>query len=172
MHRNPDTCGSVKQLKVITTRELFLLWNTYSEVNAYLGGRSACADVATFLSRHLPAYNSELPIESTMATSRISELSMSILTSTGKIDTYLQRKGLPTISFNALGPGRYGTIPVSPDIEETRVGAVKAVTELLELLQGPSISLKPTVSPPPPRVLCQAGPNTSMYCFASRFWHP
>jgi hypothetical protein len=82
-----------------------------------------------------------------MVASRISELASSILSNTSKIDIFLQENGLPTLSFDALGPGRYGTTPVTPDIEAARVRAVEAVTELLELLQGPSLSLKPTVSP-------------------------
>jgi hypothetical protein len=82
-----------------------------------------------------------------MQTPRISELAKSILANADAIGTYLQEHNQPALSFDALGPGPYGTIPVEPEVEARRVEAVAAATELLELLQGPCSSLRPTVSP-------------------------
>ncbi|KAL3469061.1 S-adenosyl-L-methionine-dependent methyltransferase [Aspergillus californicus] len=79
-----------------------------------------------------------------MPDSQLVQLAKTVLAHATDIDTYLESNNLPPLSFDLKGPGKFGTIPVPPDLEKARYAALEAGTELVELLRGPTGFFKPT----------------------------
>lgn len=78
-----------------------------------------------------------------MASTRIAELAASIQENTRNVDEYLQRKGLPSPSFDEDGPVDFKID--DEDIQKAREVALESSLELHELLLGPALLLRPVV---------------------------
>ena len=75
--------------------------------------------------------------------SRISELAALVSSNTDRVNHYLASKALPSPSFDENGPV---DLKLSPEIEQARIAAIDASTELQALLLGPIDLLRPIVS--------------------------
>ena len=78
-----------------------------------------------------------------MSSSRIAELAALILVKTVEVDHYFRERGLPSPSFNEDGPVDFKI--ESDEIQVARTTAMEASLELYDLLQGPSMCLRPVV---------------------------
>jgi len=78
-----------------------------------------------------------------MTSSRITELATLVQENTAKVDSYLRERNLPLPSFNEDGPVDFQI--ESEEIQRARTGAMEASLELYDLLQGPSMCLRPVV---------------------------
>lgn len=80
-----------------------------------------------------------------MAPSRIVELASIIASKTAKVDAYLRSHNRASPSFDVDCPPDLGIPQDAIDIDEARIEAIEASTELQELLQGPASLLRPIV---------------------------
>lgn len=55
-----------------------------------------------------------------MPDSQLVRLAQTVLAHATDIDTYLKSNNLSPLSFDLNGPGKFGTIPVPPDLEKAR----------------------------------------------------
>lgn len=78
-----------------------------------------------------------------MASSRLSELSQVIAQNVSIVERYYQQHGLPMPSFDVGGPT--DTTMHDPIIERARIVALEASIELRDLLEGPTMLLRPVV---------------------------
>lgn len=76
--------------------------------------------------------------------SRIEQLAQAIGRNTDKVGNHLRSQGLPFPSFDADGPVE--AIIKEPQAEQARQEAMMGCMELLDLLQGPQMCLRPCVS--------------------------
>lgn len=80
-----------------------------------------------------------------MADTRIVQLATNIIKNTTKVDAYLNGMGLPSPSFHEDGPVDFGI--KSEGISKARENAIDDSLELHNLLLGPSLTIRPFVSP-------------------------
>ena len=79
-----------------------------------------------------------------MASTRITELAAQIQDNTAKVDQYLQKKGLPSLSFDEDGPVDFKI--EDEEIQKARETALDSSLELHQLLLGPAVCLRPVVN--------------------------
>lgn len=75
--------------------------------------------------------------------SRLSELAAQIQASTCTVDKYLKDHNLPAPSFHEDGPVDFG---LNKEAQKALEAAKTSSLELFDLLQGPAVALRPTVS--------------------------
>ena len=76
--------------------------------------------------------------------SQIEELASAIGNNVGKLSNYLRTNNLPFPSFDSNGPVTLGV--QSEDVEQARHATITQCMELLDLLQGPQMCVRPCVS--------------------------
>ncbi|KAK3310397.1 O-methyltransferase [Chaetomium strumarium] len=81
-----------------------------------------------------------------MSASRIAQLAESVARNTKVLDSYLRDHNLPFPSFEADGPADFGISDDAPEVEKARTEAIDAAAELVDLLQGPWVILRPLTS--------------------------
>ncbi|KAK4242367.1 O-methyltransferase [Achaetomium macrosporum] len=81
-----------------------------------------------------------------MSTSRIVQLAESVARNTKVLNSYLRDHKLPLPSFEADGPVDLGISADAPHVEQARTEAIEAAAELVDLLQGPWVALRPITS--------------------------
>lgn len=80
-----------------------------------------------------------------MSSPRISELSQIIARNTAIVEQYHLKHSLALPSFEADGP--VNTMFEDATIERARIAAVEASMELTDLLEGPTMQIRPVVCP-------------------------
>ena len=79
-----------------------------------------------------------------MASTKITDLAAQIQENTAKVDEYLQKRSLPSPSFDEDGPVDFQI--EDEGIQKAREIALDSSLELHQLLLGPAMCLRPTVS--------------------------
>lgn len=77
--------------------------------------------------------------------SHIENLASDIGSNVGKLSNFLRVNALPFPSFDGDGP--VTVVVQSEDVERARQAAISQCMELLDLLQGPQMCLRPCVGP-------------------------